>query len=770
MKCKEVVTHVLYDTLPNWMKYHHEKDSRIVRKVYSIGDLCYINDYDQPSSNMSKPQFEKIKRHLSSSSNLTLNNHTILTSTLGKLLVRKLTHRSTTDVAKSTIDLSHSQRHEQENSITMNKKMIMRENIQFIERIGQGKLGIVFKAFYRTKQNELLTVAVKKLDSKFHYNEISKDVDVLQEIKHPHILQFFGITIYTDRSLMFIMEYAPMKALDDCLLSTNAKREYSIQILFEFIKQITSALSYLEKRFFIHRNLTCRNYLVFNKSLIKLSDWSFGHLDASWKERLKLPIAWMSPEAIKSHCFSIASDVYSFGISMWECFSYGQLPWQGMTNDQIIELIDASNYQQLPRPSHATSELYQLMLQCWKYEPCERPTFSELEITLTEIELKQVQWKNNNNISKNLPDDFLSIQSCLLGPLTILDRCLDIPSSSSSIKNFIQCIAVDGQIGFVYNSDVEPLHIITLSKQTTNTTTPAMSQIFSRKTGIKKNSTKTRCKQISKDMISSPQEDFIHAFHLGVEGEAFGDISCLNKLEDVDLNMQFKPKTSMDATTEEHRSTPEQSSSLLDEVMQAFTEIYSETETTRSSSPQSLTTNNIQSSSFNLNQFSSDDMTDSSNRSSPPFSRLLSKLTINKVNETSCRFTRELAERSRNGNLSEQGKSAYNLLINRCTSNSSSQSSTHDDHSSSSVSSNHEKSDYHSHYSSISSLNSRASSLNKNEQQQQQSATGQPLPPPPDLATLGSKLTTANVTNTFNLPASLISNKCSTKKRFNLFT
>ncbi|CAF1083568.1 unnamed protein product [Adineta ricciae] len=751
---------------------------------------------------MSKPQFEKIKRHLSSSSNLTLSNHTILTSTLGKLLVRKLTHRSPTDATKSTSDLSSGQHYEQPNSSTMDTKMILKDNLKFIERIGQGKLGVVLKAFYRTKQNELLTVAVKKLDLKFHYNDILKDVNVLQEIKHPYILQFFGITIHTDRSILFIMEYAPMKSLDDCLISPNAKREYTVQILFEFIKQIAAALSYLEKRFFIHRNLTCRNYLVFNKSLVKLSDWSFGHLNASWKERLKLPIAWMSPEAIHSHCFSIASDVYSFGVSMWECFSYGQVPWQGMTNDQISEVIDASNYQQLPRPSHATSELYQLMLHCWKYEPCERPTFSELEMTLAEIELEQVQWKNNHNTSINLPDNFLSIQSCLLEPLTILDRwyvhqitttnfvmmslrididilernILDIPSSSSSIKNFIQCVTVDGQIGFVYISDVEPLHTQAPSKQTINSSPATMNHIFSRKTGIKKNSTKTRCKHLSKDMISSPQADFIHAFHLGVEGEAFGDISCLSKIEDADLDIQFASKNSTD-TSIEQRSTPDQSSSLFDEVMQAFTEIYSEPETTsvhedhqltRSASPQSLPADQIEpSSSYDINQFLSDDMTDSNNRSSPSFSRLLSKLNVKKPNEKTCRFTRELEERSRTGNLSEQGKSAYNLLINRCTSNSSSQSSTHDDHSSSSVSSHHEKLDFHSHYSSRSSLNSRASSLNKAEQH---SATGQPLPPPPDLTTLGSKLTTANMTNTFKLPVSLVANKYSTKKRFNLFT
>jgi len=161
-------------------------------------------------------------------------------------------------------------------------------------------------------------------------------------------------------------------------------------------------------------------------------------------------------------------------------------------------------------------------------------------------------------------------------------------------------------------------------------------------------------------MISSPQSDFIHSFHVGVAGETFGDMTCLKTVESNSI---------------EQKSNDEQTSSLFDEVMQAFTEIYS----------------------------------DSNNRSS-----------------------------------------------------------THDEHSSSS---NHEKSDSHSYYSSVSSLNSRSSSINKGDQQQQQQhpVTGQPLPPPPDLSSLGSKLTTATMTQTFKLPESLISNKYRTKKRFNPF-
>jgi serine/threonine protein kinase len=123
-------------------------------------------------------------------------------------------------------------------------------------------------------------------------------------------------------------------------------------------------MSYLEKKFLIHRDLASRNILVFNKTLVsllcnliieiflfffkvKLSDFGLSRLccsetnyyKTSWKDTLRLPIAWMSPEAITFLRFTSASDVFSFGVCMWECFTYGEMPWQGMTSAEVIFLL-----------------------------------------------------------------------------------------------------------------------------------------------------------------------------------------------------------------------------------------------------------------------------------------------------------------------------------------------------------------------------------------------------------------------------------------------
>lgn len=94
---------------------------------------------------------------------------------------------------------------------------------------------------------------------------------VYQDVKHPHIIQFFGFMPDTDQS-MVIVEYTPLKSLHHCLISNNSKREYPIDILLEYLKQIVSALTYLETKSIIYRKFSCRNFLVFSKSLVSITE------------------------------------------------------------------------------------------------------------------------------------------------------------------------------------------------------------------------------------------------------------------------------------------------------------------------------------------------------------------------------------------------------------------------------------------------------------------------------------------------------------------
>ncbi|CAF1669489.1 unnamed protein product, partial [Adineta ricciae] len=318
---------------------------------------------------------------------------------------------------------------------------------------------------------------------------------------------------------------------------------------------------------------------------------------------------------------------------------------------------------------------------------------------------------------------------------------LNVPISSSSVNNFLQCVSADGQVGFVNNSDVEPLHVISISKPLIstpnypNSTSFTMSNLFHRKTDTKKNVGKTKGKQLSKDMIGLPQADFIHAFHIGVSGETFGDVTCLAGVEKTDLikiPIERSPSTvnEFESNYKQPILTPEQKeeeeevailsveqrteeiapSSLLDEVLQAFTEIYSEPDTTprltvdhtsikpppkpersEPTSPKSptidLKLSAVSSTKIDFNQSPLEIVTGilkkmnsiecdrslkvDSNSRSPVHTRLPSKSPLKKSNEETCRFTRELEQRLQNGDISKEAKHAYNLLVNGHTDSSS---------------------------------------------------------------------------------------------------
>lgn len=131
------------------------------------------------------------------------------------------------------------------------------------------------------------------------------------------------------------------------------------------------------------RDLAARNILVFSKNKVKISDFGLSralgqgkdYYQTNFNVNLKLPIAWCAPECISYLRFTTASDVWAFGVTLWEMFSYGFQPWAALTGQQILEAIDEPNFQRLEQPDCCPQEHYYLMLECWKHEAATRPRF-----------------------------------------------------------------------------------------------------------------------------------------------------------------------------------------------------------------------------------------------------------------------------------------------------------------------------------------------------------------------------------------------------------
>ncbi|CAH1126716.1 unnamed protein product [Ceutorhynchus assimilis] len=272
-----------------------------------------------------------------------------------------------------------------------------RDHIELGIILGKGQFGDVHKGTVMTKEGSIVPVAIKTCKEDADVSTTEKFLEeayIMQKFDHPHIIKLIGVC--SDSPVWIIMELAKLGELRAYLQSNKSLLE--LETLLNFAFQLSTALSYLESKKYVHRDIAARNVLVSSETCVKLADFGLSRWmgsDQSYyrASKGKLPIKWMSPESINFRRFTTASDVWMFGVCIWEILMLGVKPFQGVKNNDVIGKIE--NGERLPLPESCPPRLYSLMSQCWAYEPSKRPAFREIREILQEILLEERSSQQN---------------------------------------------------------------------------------------------------------------------------------------------------------------------------------------------------------------------------------------------------------------------------------------------------------------------------------------------------------------------------------------
>ncbi|XP_042820767.1 tyrosine-protein kinase JAK2 isoform X2 [Panthera onca] len=279
-------------------------------------------------------------------------------------------------------------------------------HLKFLQQLGKGNFGSVEMCRYDPLQdNTGEVVAVKKLQhsTEEHLRDFEREIEILKSLQHDNIVKYKGVCYSAGRrNLRLIMEYLPYGSLRDYLQKHKERIDH--KKLLQYTSQICKGMEYLGTKRYIHRDLATRNILVENENRVKIGDFGLTKVLPQDKEYYKVkepgesPIFWYAPESLTESKFSVASDVWSFGVVLYELFTYIEKskspPAEFMRmigNDKqgqmivfhLIELL--KNNGRLPRPDGCPDEIYLIMTECWNNNVNQRPSFRDLALRVDQI-------------------------------------------------------------------------------------------------------------------------------------------------------------------------------------------------------------------------------------------------------------------------------------------------------------------------------------------------------------------------------------------------
>ncbi|XP_035531375.1 tyrosine-protein kinase Tec [Morone saxatilis] len=253
-------------------------------------------------------------------------------------------------------------------------------DLTFMKELGSGQFGLVRLGKWRAQHK----VAIKAIREGAMYEEdFIEEAKVMMKLSHPKLVQLYGVCSQ-HKPIYIVTEFME----HGCMLNFLRQRRgsFSLGCLLSICLDVCEGMEHLEANGFIHRDLAARNCLVNDSLVVKVSDFGMARyvLDDQYTSSsgAKFPVKWSPPEVFNFCKYSSKSDVWSYGVLMWEVFTEGRMPFEQSQNHEVVTLVTKGH--RLYRPKLATPSIYDTMQLCWCERPEERPSFSQLCLMISD--------------------------------------------------------------------------------------------------------------------------------------------------------------------------------------------------------------------------------------------------------------------------------------------------------------------------------------------------------------------------------------------------
>uniref|UniRef100_A0A8C1CRQ4 receptor protein-tyrosine kinase n=2 Tax=Cyprinus carpio TaxID=7962 RepID=A0A8C1CRQ4_CYPCA len=308
--------------------------------------------------------------------------------------------------------------------------------------IGAGEFGEVCSGNLRLPGKREVLVAIKTLKSGYtekQRRDFLSEASIMGQFDHPNIIHLEGV-VTKSTPVMIITEFMENGSLDSFLRQNDG--QFTVIQLVGMLRGIAAGMKYLCDMNYVHRDLAARNILVNSNLVCKVSDFGLSRFleddtsDPTYTSALggKIPIRWTAPEAIQYRKFTSSSDVWSYGIVMWEVMSYGERPYWDMSNQDVINAIE-QDYR-LPPPMDCPNALHQLMLDCWQKDRNNRPKFNQIVNTLDKMIRNPGSLKSTTPLSSGVHLPLLDRSTPDFSSFSTVDEWLDAIKMGQYKENF----------------------------------------------------------------------------------------------------------------------------------------------------------------------------------------------------------------------------------------------------------------------------------------------------------------------------------------------